>query len=88
MQKTDIEREIRSFLIQHFLSGRGDRLRDDGALLGDLIDSMGTLDLVAYLQDHFGITVCDDEVIPGNLDTVNSLVSYVSRKLDANVQTR
>jgi acyl carrier protein len=85
MQTTDIEREIRSFLIQHFLSGRGEKLRDDGLLLGDLIDSAGTLELVAYLQEHFAITVEDDEVVPGNLDTVNNLVAYVSRKLGARV---
>jgi hypothetical protein len=27
----------------------------------------------------------DDEVVPGNLDTVNSLVAFVSRKLGARV---
>jgi acyl carrier protein len=85
MQTTDIERDIRTFLIQHFLSGRAENLRDDGLLLGDLIDSAGTLELVAYLQEHFAITVEDDEVVPGNLDTVNNLVAYVSRKLGARV---
>jgi acyl carrier protein len=85
MQTADIEREIRGFLIQHFLSGRDEKLHDDGSLLGDLIDSAGTLELIAYLQEHFAITVEDDEVVPGNLDTVNSLVAYVSRKLGARV---
>ncbi len=85
MQTTDIEREVRSFLIQHFLSGHSEKLRDDGSLLGDLIDSAGTLELIAYLQEHFAITVEDDEVMPSNFDTVNSLVAYVSRKLGARV---
>jgi len=85
MQTADIEREIRGFLIQHFLSGRDEKLRDDGSLLGDLIDSAGTLELIAYLQEHFAITVEDEEVVPGNLDTVNSLVAFVSRKLGARV---
>ena len=85
MQTADIEREIRGFLIKHFLSGRDEKLRDDGSLLGDLIDSAGTLELIAYLQEHFAITVEDDEVVPSNLDTVNSLVAYVSRKLGARV---
>ena len=43
---------------------------------------MGVLDLVAYLQDHFRITVEDDEVIPSNLDTINNLVAYVAKKLE------
>jgi acyl carrier protein len=84
MQTTvDIERDIRSFVIDHFLSGNASKLRADGSLLGDVIDSMGVIALVSYLQEHFGITVEDDEVLPSNLDTINNLVIYVSKKLGA-----
>jgi acyl carrier protein len=82
MQTVDIERDVRSYVVDHFLSGNAGKLRADGSLLGDVIDSMGTLDLVAYLQDHFHITVEDDEVIPSNLDTIENLVAYVAKKLD------
>jgi acyl carrier protein len=85
MQTIDIEREIRSFLMEHFLSGRAEKLRDDGSLLGDVIDSVGVLDLVTYLQERFKIMVEDEEVVPGNLDTVNNLVAYVARKLGSEV---
>lgn len=84
-QTADIEREVRSFLVERFLSGRAGNLRDDGSLLGNVIDSMGVLDLVTYLQDHFSITVEDEDVVPGNLDTVNNLVTFVARKLDTKV---
>jgi acyl carrier protein len=84
MQTTvDIERDVRSFVIDQFLSGNENKLRADGSLLGDVIDSMGVIALVAYLQEHFGITVEDDEVLPSNLDTINNLVAYVSKKLGA-----
>jgi acyl carrier protein len=83
IQTTEIEREIRNFVVDHFLSGHTEKLRDDGSLLGDVIDSMGVLDLVAYLQDRFKITVEDEEVMPSNLDTINNLAAYVARKLDA-----
>ncbi len=83
MQTVDIERDIRGFVVQHFLSGNASKLRTDGSLLGDVIDSMGVLNLVAYLQEHFGITVDDDEVVPSNLDSINNLVAYVERKLAA-----
>jgi len=80
---TDIERDVRSFVIQQFLSGNASRLRADGSLLGDVIDSMGVITLVAYLQEHFGIIVEDDEVLPSNFDTINNLVAYLSSKLGA-----
>lgn len=82
MQTTvDIEREVRTFVVDHFLAGSASKLSADGSLLGDVIDSMGVIALVSYLQEHFGITVEDDEVLPSNLDTINNLVAYVSKKL-------
>jgi acyl carrier protein len=84
MQTTvDIERDVRTFVVDHFLAGNATKLRADGSLLGDVIDSMGVIALVAYLQEHFGITVEDDEVLPSNLDTIDNLVAYVSKKLGA-----
>lgn len=85
MQKADIEQEIRSFLVQQFLEGRAEKLRDDGSLLGDVIDSVGVLELVTYLQERFAINVEDEEVVPGNLDSVHNLVAYVARKLGTTV---
>lgn len=81
MQSTQIEREVRNFIVEHFLSGHSEKLHDDGSLLGNVVDSVGVLDLVSFLQDNFKITVEDEDVIPSNLDTVNNLVAFVARKL-------
>lgn len=81
MQITEIDREIRRFLITNFLSGHAERLRDDGSLLGDVMDSTGVIELVNYLQERFAFTVEDEDVIPENFDSVNNLVGFVARKL-------
>jgi acyl carrier protein len=83
MQATEIERDIRNYLIQHFLSGHSEKLRADGSLLGNVVDSVGVLELVTFLQDNFKIIVEDEDVIPGNLDTVNNLVAFVAKKRSA-----
>jgi acyl carrier protein len=85
IQTTEIEREVREFVVKHFLSGRADKLRDDGSLMGDVIDSMGVLELVTFLQDRFKITVEDEEVVPANLENINRLAVFVAKKLDAKV---
>lgn len=84
-QRIEIENEIRTFLIEHFLSGRAEMLRDDGSLLGNVVDSLGVLDLVTFLQDHFQIVVEDEDVIPGNLDNVQNLASFIAGKVSAKV---
>lgn len=83
MQTANINQEIRSFLAASFLAGNVERLRDDGLLLGDVIDSTGVLELVNFLQERFEITVEDDDVNPETLASVNSLVAYVSKKVSA-----
>ena len=80
MQTTDIEREIRGFLIKTFLFGRDEQLRDSDSLLGNVIDSTGALELVVFLQERFGINVDDEDVIPDNFDSVKSVVRYVVKK--------
>lgn len=79
---SDIENKIRAFLVRHFLSDRADNLRDDGSLLGNVVDSLGVLDLVTFLQDEFHISVEDEDVVPGNLDSVQNLSAFVARKLE------
>jgi acyl carrier protein len=81
MQSADINEEIRGFLITSFLAGQGEKLRDDMALLGDVIDSSGVLELVGFLEERFAINVEDEDVTPDNLDSVNKVTAYVVSKL-------
>jgi acyl carrier protein len=82
METIDIARDIRSFLVDEFFFGRADELRDDAPLLGTVIDSSGVLVLVTHLEEHFGITVADEDVVPDNLESVERLVALVTRKLE------
>jgi acyl carrier protein len=83
MLTTDIQREIRNFLVDTFLFGRNEELRDDAPLMDKVIDSHGVVELVVFLQERFAISVEDDEVTNDNLDSVNKTVAYVARKLAA-----
>jgi len=80
MQTTDIEREIRGFLVDNFLFGRAEALRNDESLLDNVCDSTGVLELVAFLQEHFSILVEDDEIVTANLGSVENLVTFVESK--------
>jgi acyl carrier protein len=45
-----------------------------------IIDWTGVLQLVAYLEETYGIAVMDDELIPENLDSINNVTAYIVRK--------
>jgi acyl carrier protein len=81
MHQPDIEREIRNFVVDNFLFGQTLDLQPEDSLLGrGLIDSTGVLELVDFLEEHYAITVEDEEVIPSNLDSVKNIVTYVTSK--------
>jgi acyl carrier protein len=78
--------EIRAFVIENFMFGDGgDPLGNAESLLDrGVIDSTGVLELVGFLERRFGIAVEDEELDPRNLDTIDALVQYVSRKQASN----
>ncbi len=81
MTREEIERQIRNYLASNFLHGRTDALQGDVVLLGNVIDSTGTLELIAFLQKNFSIRVDDEDMIPENLDSISRLSGYVEAKL-------
>ena len=79
-----IATEIREFIVSNFLFGQQQPLADDQSFLeGGIIDSTGVLELVAFLEQRYGIAVGDRELLPENLDSVQNATRFVSRKLDA-----
>ena len=80
-----IEEEIRRFIIDNFLFGAEDSkfCNDDSFLQHGIIDSTGVLELVAFLEEKYGIKIKDEELVPANLDCVNDLVRFIDRKLQS-----
>jgi acyl carrier protein len=77
---------IKKFIISSFLKGeKSITLRDDSLFIEEgIIDSIGVLELVAFIEETFGVRVEDEELIPENLDSINRLVTYVESKLAIN----
>ena len=86
MSTLDIENQVRGFVTQNFVlsAGAGSELKTDDSLtkLG-LIDSTGVLELIAFLEETFGITIKDDETVPDNLDSLGRIVAFIQRKKNA-----
>ena len=55
--------------------GNSDSLLDSG-----IIDSMGTLEVVDFLENKYGFEVLDDEMVADHFDSIQSIATYVLRK--------
>jgi acyl carrier protein len=69
---------IRGFIVESFfVDGFSD---EESFLRSSIIDSIGMLELVAFLEKEFGIKIADTELLPENLDSLARVCAFVERK--------
>ena len=79
---TQIRAELTEFIVMNYLFGDVARApRDDDALVEEgIIDSTGILELIEFLESHFGVEVSEAETVPQNLGSISSLTEFVMSK--------
>jgi acyl carrier protein len=82
MSESAVAAEIRSFIVSNFLFGQeGKGFADDVSFLENgIIDSTGLLELVTFIEQTYGISVADRELLPDNLDSLQNVSRFVVRK--------
>jgi acyl carrier protein len=72
----------RDFVVENFLFGEDGMLKEETSFLeSGIIDSTGILELVAFLEETYGFTIGDEEIIPENFDTLGNVARFLERKL-------
>lgn len=80
-EKIDIRSTIADYLRERFPALAGKPIEDTTPLLtGGAIDSLGILDLAAFLGERLGVEMTDDDFEPGNFETFGCLVTFVESR--------
>ena len=79
MEAHIIAERIKKFLVQQFPATKNVG-NEEPLLKNGLIDSLGILDVVTFLEKEFGIAVTDEELLPENFESVHSLSNFVQQK--------
>lgn len=81
----DVKQKVRAFVLDRFLKGESEsNLRDDTPLrTSGIVDSLGTIELVTYVEEAFGIELEAHETGVEHFDSVGDIATLVSRKMDA-----
>ena len=75
MQKESVASSFRSFIAARFPATKRRQLRDDDVLLqAGVIDSLGVLDLVSFIESEFNVPVSDEDLIPENFQTIDRMI--------------
>ena len=81
----DIAKVVHHFILKEFLPGEDpDELRRSTPLItGGILDSISTLKLVVFLEEHFGISIEAYEAGVEHLDSIDQIAALVATKKQA-----
>jgi acyl carrier protein len=73
--------EITKFIEENLVQdGRAGKLAPDDNLIEEgIIDSMALMQMIQFIEQHAGVRVPDDQVLPENFQTISSIEQLVER---------
>ena len=76
---------LRTLILEDYLFTDDDSaLADNMSFLQEgILDSMGILEIIMFLEERFGVTVAENEMVPQNLDSIENLIAFIDRKRKA-----
>lgn len=85
MNEAEIREQVWAFLAESFLYMRPDfRVAPDESLLrAGVIDSLGVMEVIAFVEQYSGIQVADDEITEANFGTLNGIAQFILMKRGA-----
>jgi acyl carrier protein len=81
MQSQTVDSRIRDFVLKHFPLARKNGLRPDEKWLETgMLDSLGILDLVQFLETEFALKIADEELQPENFSSLEAVAEFVRKR--------
>ena len=75
----NVEASVREFLTTQLHKNGRELGAEESLLESGTIDSMGVLQLVAFLEATYSVKVEDDDLVPENFDTIAAITAFVER---------
>jgi acyl carrier protein len=77
----NVEARIKEFILQNLYFSDHNSLDDNASFLEtNVVDSMGVMELVTFIESEFGVRTEPQEIVVDNFDSVSKLASFVRRK--------
>jgi acyl carrier protein len=77
-----IENQIKQFILKNLYFAEDQTLDDDASFLETgVVDSTGVMELVAFVQTEFGVTIEPQEIVVENFDSIRKVAQFIRRKL-------
>ncbi|MBP7736609.1 MAG: acyl carrier protein [Spirochaetes bacterium] len=84
MESKAIQKNILNFILENFPNAKAYNINEESSLLKDkIIDSLGILTIIQFLEEEFGVIIKDEEVDESNFNSIKSITSFINSKIKA-----
>lgn len=73
---------LRDFIRKHFLYDEAADLGDSDPLFPDVIDSLGVMEVVDFVEERFAIEIGEDEMLADNFRSLEAISTLIDRRRD------
>ena len=82
MNTAQVIERTRAYIVENFLYMRRDFeiAETDSLLERGIIDSMGVMELVSFIESEFGVTVGDEDVTEQNIGSLRAIGAFVASR--------
>lgn len=80
---TQIKEKIKEFILEtSYVSS--EQITDETPIFEQgIMDSMGFISIIGFIEESFSVTPSDDEFIEDNFESINAISNYVLKKLQS-----
>jgi acyl carrier protein len=77
-----IRTTVLNFLQKNFVFDEKKHIADDESLIGaGIVDSTGILEMIGFLEETYGVSFLDDELIAENFDSLGRIALFMKKKI-------
>ena len=82
MTRDEVGAAIREFVLKQFPAARNRGVAaDDSLLVQGIVDSLGVLEVVTFIETEFQLTITDDELLSDHFESIASMADFVAQKI-------
>lgn len=79
----EIHAQLRDYIARNLLfTDNGYGYDDDASFLEEgIVDSVGIMELVMFVEEKYGLSIEDKDLTPDNFDSINKLTHFIKQRL-------
>jgi acyl carrier protein len=80
-----IEDRIRRFIVEELHAPTEELSPEFPLIEGGVVDSLGIMHLVSFIESEYGITVDDEELVSDNFGSIREIARFVGSKTASSI---